>query len=100
MSQLGQTEKHSARADVFRSSPKNGRWFGTPQNITRIEFYGMSPFAFGRDTANSCTNRRPLPRSHCSARLCGTEVFIEGPVEEPQGRTRRARRTSEDRRHR
>src|SRR5882757_9084996 len=24
MSQLGQTEKHSARADVFRSSPNNG----------------------------------------------------------------------------
>jgi hypothetical protein len=24
-----QTEKHSARADVFRSSPKNGHWFST-----------------------------------------------------------------------
>jgi hypothetical protein len=28
---IGQTEKHSARADVFRSSPKNGHWFSTPQ---------------------------------------------------------------------
>src|SRR5258708_12743141 len=26
----------------FRLSPKNGRWFGTPQNITRIECYGTS----------------------------------------------------------
>src|SRR5882672_3970890 len=26
----GQTEKHSARADVFRFSPKNGRRFSTP----------------------------------------------------------------------
>ena len=25
-----QTEKHSARADLFRSSPKNGRWFSMP----------------------------------------------------------------------
>jgi len=25
-SELGQTEKHSTRADVFRSSPKNRRW--------------------------------------------------------------------------
>jgi hypothetical protein len=31
MSHLGQTEKHSARADVFRSSPKNGRWFRHPK---------------------------------------------------------------------
>ena len=28
----GQTEKHSARADVFRSSPKNGRWFSRPKH--------------------------------------------------------------------
>ena len=28
-SELGQTEKYSARADVFRSSSNNGRWFGT-----------------------------------------------------------------------
>jgi hypothetical protein len=34
---MGQTEKHSARADVFRSSPKNGHWLGTPQNFPKIE---------------------------------------------------------------
>jgi hypothetical protein len=28
---MRQTEKHSARADVFRSSLKNGHWFSTPQ---------------------------------------------------------------------
>jgi len=38
---IGQTEKHSARADVFRSSPKNGREFSTPQNTMRIERCGM-----------------------------------------------------------
>jgi hypothetical protein len=31
---LGQTEKHSARADVFRSCPKSGHWFGMPENIS------------------------------------------------------------------
>jgi hypothetical protein len=30
-SEMGLTEKHSARADVFRSSPKNGRRSSTPQ---------------------------------------------------------------------
>ena len=39
MSELGQNAKYSARADVFRSSPKNGRWFSIRQNITRIECY-------------------------------------------------------------
>ena len=39
----GQNAKYSARADLFRSSPKNGHWFRHPtQNITRIESYGMS----------------------------------------------------------
>src|SRR3981189_178577 len=33
MSPSGQTEKHSARADVFRSSPKSGRWLSTPQSL-------------------------------------------------------------------
>jgi len=33
MSVRGQTEKNSVRAYVFRSSPKNGRWFSTPQNL-------------------------------------------------------------------
>ena len=32
MSHMGQTEKHSVRADVFRSSSKNGRWFSTPKH--------------------------------------------------------------------
>jgi hypothetical protein len=32
-SAMGQTEKHSARAHVFRSSPKNGRWFSTPKTL-------------------------------------------------------------------
>jgi hypothetical protein len=31
MSELGQTEKHSERTDVFRSSPENGRWFSRPK---------------------------------------------------------------------
>ena len=34
-SALGQTEKHSARADVFRSYPKNGRWFRRPKQTLR-----------------------------------------------------------------
>ena len=34
MSEMGQTEKHSARADVFRSCPKSGHWFGMPENIS------------------------------------------------------------------
>jgi hypothetical protein len=34
---FGQTEKNSVRAYVFRSSPNNGRWFSTPQNIAPIE---------------------------------------------------------------
>jgi hypothetical protein len=33
MSAMGQTEKHSARADVFRSSSKNGRWFRRPKTL-------------------------------------------------------------------
>jgi hypothetical protein len=36
-----QTEKHTARADVFRYAPKNGHWFATLQNIARIERYGI-----------------------------------------------------------
>ena len=31
MPELGQTEKHSERTDVFRSSPENGRWFSRPK---------------------------------------------------------------------
>ena len=38
MSQLGQTEKHSARADVFHSSPKNGRWFNTLRASNFMEY--------------------------------------------------------------
>ena len=41
MSVPGQTGKHSARADVFRSSPKNGHWF-TPQNIAQVRCYERS----------------------------------------------------------
>jgi hypothetical protein len=33
---MSQNEKHSARADVFRSSPKTGRWPGTSQTISRF----------------------------------------------------------------
>jgi hypothetical protein len=32
MSAVGQTEKHSERADVVRSSPKSGRWFSRPKH--------------------------------------------------------------------
>jgi hypothetical protein len=35
---IGQNAKYSARADVFRSSPKNGRWFSRPQKLR----YGIS----------------------------------------------------------
>ena len=38
MSVLGQTEKHSARADVFHSSPKNGRWFKTLRASNFMEY--------------------------------------------------------------
>ena len=34
----GQTEKHSARADVFHSSPKNGRWFKTLRASNFMEY--------------------------------------------------------------
>jgi hypothetical protein len=34
---LGQTEKYSARADVFRFSPKNGRWFSAPKTLRGSE---------------------------------------------------------------
>jgi hypothetical protein len=40
---VGQTEKHSTEANVFRSSPRNSR-LARPQNITRIECYGNSNF--------------------------------------------------------
>jgi len=37
ISGLGQTEKYSARADVFRFSPKNGRWFSAPKTLRGSE---------------------------------------------------------------
>src|SRR5260370_33905027 len=30
---------YGRRTDVFRSSPKNGRWFSTPKNVARIKCY-------------------------------------------------------------
>src|SRR5450631_3888122 len=40
MSPLGQTEKYSARADIFRSSSNNGRWFSARKGVTQIDGVG------------------------------------------------------------
>jgi hypothetical protein len=40
MSALGQTEKYSARADIFRSSSNNGRWFSARKGVTQIDGVG------------------------------------------------------------
>jgi hypothetical protein len=36
MSQLGQTEKYSAQADVFRSSSNSGRWLARPKALRGV----------------------------------------------------------------
>jgi hypothetical protein len=33
---LGQTEKYSARADVFRSSSNSGRWLARPKALRGV----------------------------------------------------------------
>jgi hypothetical protein len=35
----GQTEKNSARAYIFRSSPKNGHWFSQPKHCADPNFF-------------------------------------------------------------
>jgi hypothetical protein len=37
-----QTEKHSARADVFRSTPRTDVVLARAKNIARIEYYRIS----------------------------------------------------------
>jgi hypothetical protein len=46
------TEKHSERADVFRSSPKNGRWFSRPKQTSR-----------GSNVMENSTNDRFAPKA-------------------------------------
>src|ERR1700682_1659763 len=47
---LGQTEKYSAPADVFRSSSNSGRWVGARKGVTRIDGVG----AFDPVSPNHC----------------------------------------------
>jgi hypothetical protein len=58
---MGQTEKHSARADVFRSSSKNGRWFSAPQTIARIKH--QSELSVSVESANGMVRPCSCPAS-------------------------------------
>jgi hypothetical protein len=51
MSESGQTEKHSARADVFCASPKNGRWFKRVGYLKNTRAAQADWDAFARDLA-------------------------------------------------
>jgi hypothetical protein len=70
MSQMGQNAKYSARADVFRSSPKNGRWFSRPQNIALWNFdRARLPLCANRNRRLGAHRRKAAPRRLCSIAL-------------------------------
>jgi hypothetical protein len=76
MPAMGQTEKHSARADVFRSYPKNGHWFGRPNGTCGCKSLTYLCY-FCAESARSfhvglLTNQRTVSRSQ------GTFVFNAG----------------------
>src|SRR5712671_6791112 len=82
MSQSGQTEKHSARADVFRSSPKNGRRFS--QNIARIECYGILAGTATRAQVALCRTDKVLCHSLSVGNACTGRASVGENAATPQ----------------
>jgi hypothetical protein len=70
MSESGQNAKYSARADVFRSSPKNRHWFSRPQNIALWNFdRARLPLCANRNRRLGAHRRKAAPRRLCSIAL-------------------------------
>jgi hypothetical protein len=76
LSAQGQTEKHSARADVFRSSPKNGHCFSRPKTLRGsnvMEFRSRKTSALCRSRSRQAYRNRRLGahrRKAALRRLC------------------------------
>ena len=63
MSGWGQTEKYSARGDLFRSSPKNGHWtpyFGEPSIELRRSI--VMEYSVGPDKGFKANEKEEMPR--------------------------------------
>ena len=68
ISGLGQTEKYSARADVFRSSSNNGLWFSARKGVTQIA--ELEPSLFRRSAVTEFARRKPAETA-AGAGACG-----------------------------
>ena len=88
MSEMGQTEKYSARGDLFRSSPKNGHWtpyFGEPSIELRRSIVMEYASPIGRhDRVKRGFESHPLPLVRYNLLFFKENLVQNYPLNGPQ----------------